>query len=273
MRHAILVIGYGNHADILKQTLQVLNDKDIDFYIHWDKRYPLPDLNSVKIKGKIIFVKPRIAVKWGSYSQIKALLLLLKKLDYTKYDYIHLISSNDLPLMTVQYFKEYFFSDFYIGFHDPVTQDDINRLRYVYPNDMDFRKHKIIAKGILYINKLFHINKLKKFNISNIKKGPQWFSLKSKYVPKLLNYENQNIFKNCYCGDELFVQTIFHRLDNGKHIKDDNAEAARYIDWDRGEPYTFKYTDVSELKEKINSNFAFVRKVNDTKVGKELFDL
>lgn len=38
MRHAILVIGYGNHADILKQTLQVLNDKDIDFYIHWDKR-------------------------------------------------------------------------------------------------------------------------------------------------------------------------------------------------------------------------------------------
>ena len=62
-------------------------------------------------------------------------------------------------------------------------------------------------------------------------------------------------------------------MDNGKHIKDDNAEAARYIDWDRGEPYTFKYTDVSELKEKINSNFAFVRKVNDTKVGKELFDL
>lgn len=235
MRHAILVIGYGNHADILKQTLQVLNDKDIDFYIHWDKRYPLPDLNSVKIKGKIIFVKPRIAVKWGSYSQIKALLLLLKKLDHTKYDYIHLISSNDLPLMTVKYFKEYFSSDFYIGFHDPVTQDDINRLRYVYPNDMDFRKHKIIAKGILHINKLFHINN--------------------------------------YCGDELFVQTIFHRLDNGKHIKDDNAEATRYIDWDRGEPYTFKDTDVSELKEKINSNFAFVRKVNDTKVGKELFDL
>ncbi|MEE6720233.1 beta-1,6-N-acetylglucosaminyltransferase [Limosilactobacillus reuteri] len=114
---------------------------------------------------------------------------------------------------------------------------------------------------------------MKKFNISNIKKGPQWFSLKSKYVPKLLNYENQNIFKNCCCGDELFVQTIFHRLDNGKHIKDDNAEAARYIDWDRGKPYTFKDTDISELKEKINSNFAFVRKVNDTKIGKELFDL
>ena len=30
MKHAILVIGYGNHADILQQTLQVLNDGDID---------------------------------------------------------------------------------------------------------------------------------------------------------------------------------------------------------------------------------------------------
>ncbi|PEG86525.1 MULTISPECIES: beta-1,6-N-acetylglucosaminyltransferase [unclassified Lactobacillus] len=273
MSHAILVIGYGNHADILKQTLQVLNDKDIDFYIHWDKRYSLPDLDSVNIAGKVIFIKSRIAVKWGSYTQIKALLLLLKNFDYTKYDYIHLISSNDLPLMTSEYFKKYFSSDFYIGFHDPVTQVDINRLRYVYPNNIDFRKHKVIAKAVWYINKLFHINKLKKFNIKNIKKGPQWFSLKSKYVPGILNYKDQNIFKNCYCGDELFIQTIFHGCDNKKHIKDDNAEAARYIDWNRGEPYTFKDTDISELKGKINSDFAFVRKIDDVRIGKELFDL
>ena len=111
MKHAILVIGYGNHADILQQTLQVLNDGDIDFYIHWDKRYPLPSLNFKNSNRKIVLLKNRIAVKWGSYSQIKALLLLLNSFNYTDYDYIHLISSNDLPLMTADYFKNYFSSD------------------------------------------------------------------------------------------------------------------------------------------------------------------
>lgn len=273
MKLAILVIGYGNHADILQQTLQVLNDGDIDFYIHWDKRYPLPSLNFKNSNRKIVFLKNRIAVKWGSYSQIKALLLLLNSFNYTDYDYIHLISSNDLPLMTADYFKNYFSSDFYIGFHNPVTQSDIDRLRYVYPNNMDFRKHKVLTKGILYFNKLFNINKLKRINAESIKKGPQWFSIKSKYIPEILNFKDLSLFKNCYCGDELFIQTIFNRFDNEQHFEDDNAEASRYIDWNRGKPYTFKITDAEELKEKINSSYAFVRKIDDVRIGKEIFDL
>lgn len=38
MKHAIMVIGYGENAGVLQETINVLDDSDIDFYIHWDKR-------------------------------------------------------------------------------------------------------------------------------------------------------------------------------------------------------------------------------------------
>ena len=108
MKHAIMVIGFGNDASVLQKTISILDDKDIDFFIHWDIRYKEPILNSKK--SKIIFIKNRVKAKWGSYMLIKATLNLMK--DVTKhkkkYDYVHLISCNDLPLMTASYFKNYF---------------------------------------------------------------------------------------------------------------------------------------------------------------------
>lgn len=73
MKHAVCVIGYGNQANILQKTINVLDDKDIDFFIHWDARYKIPSLQSNL--STIYFVKNRIAVKWGGQSQIAATLL------------------------------------------------------------------------------------------------------------------------------------------------------------------------------------------------------
>lgn len=46
MKHAVCVIGYGNQANILQKTINVLDDKDIDCFIHWDARYKIPSLQS-----------------------------------------------------------------------------------------------------------------------------------------------------------------------------------------------------------------------------------
>ena len=44
MKHAILVIGYGNSAEILQKSIDILDSYNIDFFIHWDARYNLPQL-------------------------------------------------------------------------------------------------------------------------------------------------------------------------------------------------------------------------------------
>ena len=85
MKHAILVMGYGNDAAVLQATINHLDDPQIDFYIHWDQRYPLSQLKSSY--SKIIFIKERQAVYWGTYSQIKAEYCLIKNVANSDLNY------------------------------------------------------------------------------------------------------------------------------------------------------------------------------------------
>lgn len=272
MRHAICVIGFGENADVLQETIKVLDDKDIDFFIHWDIRYKIPFLKSDF--SEIYFLKERRAVKWGSQSQIEATLALLKVISkaHASYDYIHLISCNDIPLMTKDYFKNYFTEDTYIGFDRTFTSKEVKeRVGFWYPGRLDFRKHPLVTKEIKLANKLFNINRLRSYPNISFKKGPQWFSIKGKYISKILEFDN-SIFLHGYCSDELFIQTVLGEFENKKiKVANDNAEAARYIDWERGTPYVFTQEDVSELKSKINTNYAFARKIADPKVVTSIF--
>lgn len=270
MKHAIMVIGYGKYANVLQKTINVLDDYDIDFFIHWDKRYKLPKLKSHK--SKIFFINDRIAVKWGSATLVKATIKLMRTVDKReKYDYVHLISSNDMPLMTVEYFKAFFVKNAYIGFADVKSKTLINRLRYYYPNDIDFRKHGRLAVIIMVLNRLIGINRLKGKNLK-IEKGPEWFSCNEKYIKEILS-EDLNVFFHAYCADELMVQTILSRFKPLNYkIVDDCEQAARYIDWTRGGPYMFNENDVDELIEVVNTRYAFARKINNSNLIDLVFD-
>ena len=65
------------------------------------------------------------------------------------------------------------------------------------------------------------------------------------------------MFKFTYCADELFFQTIFENSPYKNNLyynkKDDNyISCMRYIDWTRGQPYTFKENDFEELSIGLN---------------------
>lgn len=107
MKHAIMVMGSGYQSGVLQELINHFDDHEIDFFIHWDRKFPLPSLNSKY--SKIIFI-PRIKVYWGTCTQIYAKKELLKNVRAykRKYDYVHLISSSDIPLMTKEYFKLFF---------------------------------------------------------------------------------------------------------------------------------------------------------------------
>jgi len=270
MKHAILVIGHGSDASVLQGTIRILDDKDIDFIIHWDKKYPKPKLAAVN--SKIFFIKS-IEVEWGTFSQIQVEKNLLKYVYNAKnYDYVHLISSTDMPLMNIKHFKKFFVNDMYLGFKkDGAGCSD--RISYYYP-DFSVNLRSILGKILIRVtkcfNQLFRVNRLKNWG-GCVKKGANWFSMRSIFIPEVLAYDI-SVFQHSYLADEVYLQTILAKYESTiDSYGYDPYDAARYIDWDRGNPYVFTMTDVPELKSVLNTKYAFARKVNDVRLINVVF--
>lgn len=268
MKHAIAVLGSGNDASVLQALIKHFDDPEIDFFIHWDKKFNIPELKSRL--SKIMFI-PSIKVYWGTDTLVRAEKNLMEAI-FNKggYDYIHLISSSDIPLMTKSYFKQYFRNPLYVGYvKDPSAEK--YRLSYYFPfHNMNVRGKKIYIGTIKKINSILHINRLKNKKV-NFQKGCEWFSIHSDFLPKLLNYPNMEIFNHTFLADETFVQTVLYKYKPQNINCDDNTMAARYIDWRRGKPYVFDNKDLSELKNVVNTKYAFARKVNDASLVNEIF--
>lgn len=272
MKHAIMVLGSGSNTKVLQKLIEHFDDKNIDFFIHWDKKFPLPSFTSKY--SKIILI-PRIRVYWGTSTLVHAEKMLLEsvKNNNAHYEWIHLISSSDIPLMT----KDYFFSFFkenkkrlYLGFDRDSTQNSF-RLMYYYPiAHFNVRKYHYVIKIIKGINRFFHVNRLKNKSIT-LEKGSEWFSIRSTYIEKILKYPNYEIFDNSFLADETYLQTILAEYKPKVINEEVNCMAARYIDWNRGKPYVFKADDIPELRKVVNTKYAFARKVYDEKIITDIF--
>ena len=272
MRHAIMVIGSGNNAEVLQSTINHLDDKDIDFYIHWDKKFRKPILHSKY--SNITFIKSR-KVKWGSSALVFVEYDLLREVFNSKYhyDYVHLISSTDIPLMTKNFFKDFFTQELYLGFSSK-SPDTYERVRYYYPTNI-INARSVYGRKIIALfricNQILGINRLAGSNIS-IDKGCQWFSIKYSYIKDILQFRYMEMFKHTITADELYLQTVLNKY-KPKILEDDCKMAARYIDWERGNPYIFSRSDTNELKKLVNTRYAFARKVYDPSLVDKIFEI
>lgn len=288
MKHAYLLIVF-HEPYILEKILKLIDDERNDIYIHVDKKWKNFDFGYFKniVQKSNIYFTERMDVRWGTYDQIECELLLLKKAtENNKYEYYHLLSGVDIPIANQDIIHDFFDKNQgkeFISFeyHDKILSKDNDRIKYYHILNRNLRSNnkiikninKLIYKFLLSVQKIFRINRLKKTNLE-IRKGANWFSITddlARYV--LIEQEkNKKIFCKSLCADELFLQTIVYNSDFYKNIisykNDDTLSIKRYIDWKRGEPYTFKNSDFNEL---INSNCFFARKFS-TKIDKKIVD-
>lgn len=286
-KHAYLIIAH-NEFYILERLLKLIDDERNDIYIHIDKKVKDFDFDYFKkiVKKSEIYFTPRISVNWGECTQIKCELLLLKEATKKKYSYYHLLSGVDMPLKNQDDIHEFFDNcggkEFvHFCYHHEVDNHIIDRVKYHhlfvknirssngYKSFFTRRMHFVILR----IQKLFKYSRIKdeKFYY-----GANWFSITDELVRYVLEKEEYILkrFKNTICADELFLQTIVHDskfYDNLYLYEDDDyGQIMRYIDWKRGEPYTFLEDDFDEL---INSRMCFARKFStSTKENKEIVD-
>lgn len=278
MKHAILISTH-NNEEITKRLLSLYDDENIDFYIHIDKKaknYNQSLLNNVCKKSKVFFTE-RIKIYWGTFSQIQLELLLLNAAVSGKYDYYHFISGCDIPLMTKKEFMEFFIThkgqEFveYAPKSIAIENKIQTRIQYYYlfmnsirSKTILLRKPQTFLRELLL--KIQHKVKIDRSKSIKAQYGSNWFDITHDFAIYVLHqYEwIKKHFHHTCCADEVFLQTILYNspfyTNNYYNIECDKRKIlwGRYVDWERGNPYTFKDADFDEICN-IHSSI-FIRK-------------
>lgn len=270
MKHAILVASH-NQFEILMSTMSILDDENIDFYIHIDKKsknVPFEELNGVCKKSSVYFI-PRFSVNWGGFSLVECPIELLRAATKNDYDYYHYISGVDHPIKTKQYFLNFFETRDrnieYIHFEQEVAKRKyVERLMYhSFFQDTGNKYLQFLDKLIRHFEKFIHYSRIdeKKYIFQY---GSNWFSITHNFAKYVLSKEQwvRSVFKNAFAGDELLVQTLIVNSDFRKNLppnafNNDYRTCLRCVDWKRGHPYIFRKEDFNYL---VESECLFARK-------------
>ena len=269
-QHAFLIFAHRDDA-VFRALIRALDHPRNDIFIHMDsknKSYHQETTERLVRRSKIYHC-PRTKVSWGGYSMIKAELLLLK--EATKnghYEFYHLISGQDLPIKPMssihQFFDQHQGKEF-VQFQSPdFTFED--RIRYYHPLQEIIGKNgplalKILDKTLLKTQKLLHI---KRNQGIAFQKGANWFSITDGLARHVVSQEPwlKQHFKSTKCCDEVFLQTIIINSDYKEHLyrsefDDSPLSIMRLTDFQRGNPYIYRYSDLQEIKA---SDCLFARK-------------
>jgi len=251
-------------ADQVKRLVNHLS-KDFDIYVHIDKRI------SIKIQNEEnVFVYKKYKAYWGSFNQIMATLYLLAKAYKKGYDRYVLISGQDLPIKSngeiIKFFENN--QNEYITMAKLPTRKymkaGFNRVTKYWHDKRSTGKKDIIFRIIGKIERVIifrFVNMIKTRPIDyEFYGGANWFNLTHNCVKSIFKYigsDNKYIqrFRWTRCGDEIFYQTIIHKIDNLKVI--DNC--LRYIDRRNGGAHP-KILQAEDYDKIINSDNLFARK-------------
>jgi hypothetical protein len=109
MRIAYLIMTHEN-PQVLQKTINTLSfgDEECAFFIHVDRKTAFEKFSSVS--GQNVRFVERIPVYWGEFSQVEAILSMVRQAieSPTGYDYCVLITGSCYPLRTGGYIRRFF---------------------------------------------------------------------------------------------------------------------------------------------------------------------
>lgn len=253
MKHAYMIMAHANFAQ-LQTLLDLLDDERNDIYLHIDKKAKNVPAFSVKYSN-LHMIDP-ISVIWGGHSQIHCEMKLLEAASKGSYRYYHLLSGMDLPLKSQDeihaFFREHDGKEF-LGFNESscMAKDFHYRIQYYFFfSNLRINVRRSLCYGMRQIDlllvklqKLLHISREPIFPLY---KGDQWFSITDDLVGYVLAHKNEikKQFDYTLCPDEIFLQSVAVSSPLRDNIVNN---CLRAIDWERGEPYTFRKEDVPAL--------------------------
>ena len=271
-KHAYIIMAHDN-LYCLEKLILLLDDPRNDIFLHIDAKvgeFDFPYFQSLCKHSVLIYPPKRINVCWGTQSQVKTEMLMLKTASsYGYHHYYHILSGSDLPLRSQDDIHAWFSgrTTSFLYYTERPSQWDVQRIS---------RYHNVFGhRGVVSsrLNGIFSriqeslaVDRLKGLDIE-VKKGSNWASLTQKAVDVLLSYEARimKLTRFSVCADEVYKQTILVH-ENCPIIRDDLRE----IHWVNGNhPQTYSSSDYEML---CRSEKMFARKFSE-KMDREIIDL
>ena len=275
MKFAYMIMAH-EEPYILKCLIDMLDYSENDIYLHIDIKSSI-DKDKLQTHNANLHIMESQNVTWGGQSQILTELNLLAEASKTTHDYYHLISGVDLPLKNHSDMLKFFEKNKgyeFIGIAPKWAEDPLISQRYklhwLFQDKIGKKKNciRIVSRSITKFEKLIGFIREKGENI-DFYGGPNWFSITEKAVKCILQDKEWIIsrFKNTFCCDEIFAQTILmkHLCLNDIYKYQSNdcyAECLRFAVFKGTSPQILEIEDLNSL---LDSGCLFARKFGTEK--------
>lgn len=259
MKIAYLIVAYNNYNH-LKRLIGALNDTDVIFFIHIDKKSTMP--NNLNEFDNIIFIE-REKVWWAGWSTVDVTINLIRNAISYGFDYYILLSGADYPIRPNSFLykklsagREHISINKGYGIHKPE-----NRIKYYYFDGFDRRNtHSLRTVFFFLLEGIIKVFFQKKsYPFKKIYYGPTWWALTHDCLTYVLDQldNNQNyirFFQTCWCPDESIFHTI---IGNSPFLSKCNTNLT-YVDWSsEPRPAWINQSHVELFKKQIEFNGAY----------------
>ena len=280
-RHAYCIIAH-NRPDLLNNLVEMIDDYRNDIFVHIDKKSNISEFATINTsKSRLIFLKDRVNVNWGSFSQIESELALFSKAVQTnEYQYVHLLSGIDVPIKSQDEIHDFFDKNYpkeFIGYqHNAFSQRLLSRRADLYHFFTRYGRSGIgkimqqARRALCVLQRVFHVKRKHSFTM---KIGPNWVSLTGDCVSYIVSKKKDiaKDFRYMTCADEIYKHSVIWDSPYKDNVYDINGYCyhgcMRLIDWTRGNPYVFQLSDYNQI---IASDRLFCRKVTDIALARKI---
>lgn len=243
-KHAFLIIAH-EHPDMLRRLVASLDDPENDIFIHIDRKVDRCSFEVVTRHSSIGILEDPIDGRWGDFSLVDIEFRLLDAaVSKGDYDYLHLISGVDYPLMPTRKIRDFCNAHKgkeFIGFAQEAYPGELQwRSQHWFLFPSDFKTSSLMKKATRAV--FARLQSLVCFRRCplEIKKGSQWWSISGKFARYILSEEPRirKWFSHTYCPDEMVVQTICWNSpfrDAIYSVEDEFKGCKRFIPWKDGQ--------------------------------------
>lgn len=282
MKLAFLITAHNDPAQLRRLVMSLPSGSGI--YIHLDAKSDISLFADISKLPNVHFSRQRVNVMWGSYSQMKSQIVLLREAVESPehYDYFLSLSGLDYPLWSnrriLEFFTQHNGTEFIMGVQlDKLGhRTDIYRHRrplnrYYYPYGSIMSKLRVALRKSAY---LLGFRKRLCFKAQgqtyHVFKGSSWWAITRDLAQSVLSHWYLNkayrrFFLDFFGPDETFVHTIVFNSDFKSRAL---ASPENYDDFSSITPLTFvdydpviKILDESDFDRLRKSNKMFCRKV------------
>jgi hypothetical protein len=217
MTIAYLILAHAN-PKLIEKAIARLSYDDCGFFVHIDQKSRMEEFSRIP-GGNIFFIEPRLPVYWGDFSQVDAILLLLRQSLQAPgaYDRFVLLSGSDYPLRSGKYinafFQEHRGEEFISGVKVPneAAGKPLSRInKFVVPQRQPLRR--LLVRGLGKLG-LAERDYRKYLGSLQPYAGSEWWALTREACQYVLQFvdsrpEVTDFFRNVCAADEAFFQTI-----------------------------------------------------------------